>query len=162
LNFLIVVLLNTLFYNARAAEVKDSIPSFKILLSNGTYYTRQDIPKGKPVILIYFSPDCEHCQKLLNSFFPRIKEFKNSEIVLVTFKTVDEVKTFEQQYQTYKYPNLVVGTEGNTYYLRYYYKLTNTPFTVLYDKKGNMVYSYRKETPVTDLVQRFKNMKALK
>src|SRR5256885_13945733 len=155
--FLSVVLcscLSILFSNAPvAAQTNNTIPPFKMLQSKGTYYSAKDLPHGKPVVLIYFAPDCPHCLTLMNALFKKIKDFKKAEIVMVTFKPIDELLPFEKQYQTYKYPNIKVGTEGTTFYLRYYYNLTNTPFTALYNKKGNMVYSYRKETPVDDLIK---------
>jgi len=42
--------------------------------------------------------------------------------------------------------------------LRNYYGLVTMPFTALYDKKGNLSYSYRKETLVDDLIKRLKNL----
>jgi hypothetical protein len=51
-----------------------------------------------------------------------------------------------------------VGTEGTGFYLRNYYGLMTMPFTALYDKKGKLNYSYRKETLVDDLLNRLKNL----
>jgi thioredoxin-related protein len=130
------------------------------MLSNGTYFSGKSLPKGRPVLLIYFQPDCDHCQKLMDAMFKRIKEFRNTDIVMVTFKPVDELTGFEQRYQTFKFPNIKVGTEGTTYFLRYYYKLETTPFTALFDKKGKLVYSYRKETSVEDLIGRLRKLTA--
>ncbi len=136
-----------------------TMPAFKMLLTNNTFYTAADLPKNKPVVLIYFAPDCEHCQELLDAFFKKIDAFKNAQIVLVTFKPVSELTLFERSYQTAKYPNVKVGTEGNTYYLRLFYNLQTTPFTALFDKKGKLVYSYRKEPPVDDLIKRYNTIK---
>jgi thiol-disulfide isomerase/thioredoxin len=147
-----ILLIATLKLNAQ----ENSLPPFRIMLTNGSYFTSKDIRKGKPVILIYFAPDCEHCQKLLGSFFKKIKEFSNAEIILVTFKPLNELIAFEHQYEISKYHNIITGTEGTTFYLRNYYKLMNTPFTALYNKNGKLVISYRKETPVDDLAGRLK------
>jgi hypothetical protein len=65
---------------------------------------------------------------------------------------------FERLYQTYKYENMKVGTEGNTYFLRRFLKIDSTPFTALYNKEGQLVYSYKKETPVNDLINRVKQL----
>ncbi|GAC1419067.1 MAG: hypothetical protein NVS1B13_03290 [Flavisolibacter sp.] len=94
----------------------------------------------------------------MHGFFPKIKALKAAEIILVTFKPVDEMVAFEKQYQTQNYPNIVVGTEGTSFFLRYYYKLTKTPFTALYDKKRNLVYSSRDENSVNELIKQFKLM----
>jgi thiol-disulfide isomerase/thioredoxin len=136
-----------------------TIPPFKMVLSDNTISTANDLPKGKPVVLIYFDPDCDHCQKLMTALFKKINDFKKAEIVLVTFKTTGDVVAFEKKYNTKKYSNIKVGTEGTSFYLRMYYGLMTMPFTALYDKNRNLNYSYRKETPVDDLLKRLKNLK---
>src|SRR5438045_3139972 len=87
-----------------------SIPPFKMILSNNKIFNADDLPKGKPVILIYFDPDCDHCQKLMKEFFKRIDEFKKAEIVMVTFKSVNELLSFEKEYDTKKFANIKAGT----------------------------------------------------
>ena len=133
-----------------------SVPPFKMTLSNSNIFNAADLPKGKPLVLIYFDPDCDHCQKLMTELFKKIKSFKKAEMVLITFKPVTEVAAFEKKYTTGKYPNMKVGTEGTLFYLKNYYKLVKMPFTALYDSKGNYSYSYRDETPVDDLINRLK------
>ena len=41
------------------------IPPFKMIQANGKLFKAQDLPIGKPVVLIYFSPDCEDCHKFI-------------------------------------------------------------------------------------------------
>jgi hypothetical protein len=94
----------------------------------------------------------------MKELFQKIDAFKKAEIIMVTFKPVEEVAAFEKQHSTQKYPNITVGTEGIGFYLRNYYGLMTMPFTALYDKKGNLNYSYRKETLVGDLINRLKTL----
>ncbi len=135
------------------------IPPFKMLQTNGRYFTAMDIPREKPIVIIYFAPDCEHCQVLMNELFKKMPAFKNTELVLVTFKSIEEVADFEKAYGTRKYDNIHVGTEGNTFFLRMYYKIQNTPFTILYDKNGKAICSYRAKTPVDDLISHINQLK---
>ncbi|MEP6951732.1 MAG: redoxin domain-containing protein [Ginsengibacter sp.] len=136
--------------------VAQSFPSFSMQLTNGKLFSAKDLPQGKPVIIIYFAPDCEHCQKLMNIIFKRIRDFKKAQIVMATFKPVSEVVEFEKSYQTAKYPNIKVGIEVPVFFFRTYYDVENTPFTVLYDKHRKLVISYKKETPVDDLLKHLK------
>ncbi len=138
--------------------LSQAIPPFKMTLSNNRIFSATELPKGKPTILIYFDPECEHCQKLMTEFFKKINEFKKAEIVMVTYKPVNEVAAFEKMHSTKKYNNIIVGTEGLAFYLRDYYGLMVMPFTALYDKKGNLSHSYIKETPVDDLISRLKKL----
>jgi hypothetical protein len=127
-------------------------------LSNNKIFNSADLPRGKPLVLIYFDPDCDHCQKLVTELVKKMNSFKKAEIVLITFKPVTEVAAFEKKYTTGKYANMRVGTEGTLFYLRNYYKLIKMPFTALYDSKGNYNYSYRDEAPLDDLINRLKNL----
>ena len=52
-----------------------TIPSFKITLSNNTIFNAADLQKDKPLVLIYFDPDCDHCQKLMTELFKKNKKF---------------------------------------------------------------------------------------
>jgi cytochrome oxidase Cu insertion factor (SCO1/SenC/PrrC family) len=143
---------------AANAQSSGRLPSFAMTLSNGQYFKAADLPKGKPVLLIYFAPDCDHCHTLMNEFFKRVGEFKSAEVVMVTFKPVSDVAAFEQAYQTYLNPNIKVGTEGATNFLRLFYKLQNTPFTALYNREGKLVSTYRKEPPLNELLKQLKQL----
>ena len=134
------------------------IPPFKMAIGNNKVFNIESLPKGKPLILIYFDPDCDHCQKLMDDIFKNVNEFKKAEMVMATFKPISELVKFEKKYKASKYPNIRVGSEATTYYLRLYYDVTTLPFTALYDKKGNLTFTYREETPVSDLIRRVKEL----
>jgi thiol-disulfide isomerase/thioredoxin len=140
------------------AAFSQSLPPFKMYRSDKRIFSAAELPKTKPVVLIYFDPDCDHCQKLMKELFQKIDAFKKAEIVMVTYKPVEELAAFEKMHNIQKYSNIIVGTEGMGFYLRNYYGLMTMPFTALYDKKGNLNYSYRKETSVDDLANRLKNL----
>ena len=135
-----------------------TIPPFKIMLSDNRVFSADELPKGKPLILVYFDPDCDHCQMLMKNLFSKIDEFKKAEIVMVTFKSIPELAAFEKEHDISKYPNIKTGTEGTSFYLRYYYGLEKMPFTALYDKHGKLNYSYKEQTSVDDLIRRLKKV----
>jgi thioredoxin-related protein len=152
---LICFLMIVVFSRAASSQ---TLPPFKMYRSDKTIFSAAELPKTKPLILIYFDPDCDHCQKLMKELFQKINAFKNAEIIMVTFKPIEEVAAFEKQNNTQKHSNIVVGTEGTGFYVRNYYGLVTMPFTALYDKNGNLKYSYRKETLVDDLIKRLKSL----
>src|SRR6478736_5276444 len=94
------------------AVLSQSLPPFKMYRSDKTIFSAAELPKTKPTILIYFDPDCDHCQKLMKELFQKIEAFKKAEIIMVTFKPVEEIAAFEKLHNTQKYSNIVVGTEG--------------------------------------------------
>lgn len=152
---LVLVILSAILFSSNVAT-SQSIPPFKMQLTNGTVFSSKNLSHEKPVLIIYFAPDCEHCQVLMNAVFKNIKDFKKAQIVMVTFKPLNEVIAFKKNYQTDKYPNIKVGIEMPIFFFRNYFKLQNTPFTALYNKQGKLIASYKNETPVNDLIRRLK------
>lgn len=135
-----------------------TIPPFRMQLTNGKMFTSRDVSKEKPVIIIYFAPDCEHCQALIHSLLKRMNEFKKTQIILVSFEPLSMVTNFEKDYHLPAYRNIKCGTETPTFYFRNLFKLSKTPFTALYNKKGNLIISYKNETPLEDLIDHLKKL----
>lgn len=162
-NIVLLLFFTVLFVFGSSAQVADpkpgsTIPPFKILKTNGGYFTNNDIRKNAPVVLIYFAPDCDHCIKLMDQLFKKIHQLDKASIVMVTFREPNDVAWFERKYQTAQYRNITVGTEGTSYVLRNYYRLDKTPFTAVYNKNGKLAFSYKNETPVDEMLERFKKI----
>ena len=155
---LLLVTCNISFSQSTDPKPGSYIPAFKVLLTNGNYFTSSDIEKNKPFVLVYFAPDCDHCIVLMNELFKKIHQLDQASILLVTFKPSTDLNAFEKKYQTAKYKNIRVGTEGISYVLRDYYRLQKTPFTAVYNAKGKLAFSYKNETPVNELLQKFKKL----
>jgi cytochrome oxidase Cu insertion factor (SCO1/SenC/PrrC family) len=154
---LVLIIVSAILFSSNVA-ISQSMPPFKMQLANGTVFSSKNLSHEKPVLIIYFSPDCEHCQVLMNAVFKNIKDFKKAQIVMVTFKPLNEVIAFQKNYQTAKYPNIKVGIDMPIFFFKNYFNLQNTPFTALYNKQGKLIASYKNETPVNDLIRHLKGL----
>ena len=134
------------------------VPPFGMLQSNGKVFRAQNLPFGKPIVLIYFSPECDHCEKLMKSLFARIKDFDKASIAMITFLPVEKVSKFVRDYNVGKYPNIFVGTEGTSFFVRNYYKIMDLPFVALYDKNGNLIELFANEPNVVNIAQKLKKL----
>lgn len=137
----------------------EKIPPFHILKTDSTWFTPADLKKNKPVMIIYFAPDCSHCQHLMYEMKPKMKNFSNVQIVMVTFidpAQLKAIKVFYRDFDLVKYPNITVGTEGRTYVVQQYYHVTNTPFIAIYDHNGKLVKAFDKPTTVDSLIMAVK------
>lgn len=102
-------------------------------------------------MLIYFAPDCGHCQKLVYDMKPKMNSFKDLQIVMITFTDIKMVKPFYEEYKLAEYPNITMGTEGYGGSVQKYYQIRTTPFIAFYDAKGNLVKSYEKVPVMSEL-----------
>ncbi|MGN6339587.1 MAG: TlpA family protein disulfide reductase [Ginsengibacter sp.] len=141
----------TLLITQRAPA--QTIPEFKVKLTTGASVSSTKASHQKPLLLIYFAPDCDHCRKLMDELFPKMNALKNTEILMVTFESLNDVAWFENHYHTKNYPNIKVGVEQPVFFLKNYYRLEHTPFTALFDKNGKLLVSYKEFTPVGELMK---------
>jgi thioredoxin-related protein len=133
----------------------ENIPPFHILKTDSTWFTPANLKKNKPVMIIYFSPDCSHCQHLMYEMKPKMKQFGNTQIVMVTFmepSMLIAVKNFYRDFDLAKYPNVTVGTEGHTYVVQRYYQVKTTPYIAIYDSKGKLVKAFDKVPSMDELI----------
>src|ERR1700692_4880324 len=82
----ICLLFSTLSFGQQTEgyTIPKNIPPFNMLLSDGvTYYNASNVQKDKPVMIIYFDPECEHCQHFTAELIKNISKFSNVQIVMI-------------------------------------------------------------------------------
>lgn len=130
-----------------------TIPPYHILTTDSVYVTPANLKKNKPVMIIYFVPDCSHCRHLIGEMKPVMKDFKGIQIVMVTFvEKLRAIKDFYKDFDLKKYPNFTVGTEGYTYVVQRYYQVATTPYIAIYDKNHRLSQAYTKPPKIEELV----------
>ena len=121
-------------------------------------YTSAQLAKG-PVVLIYFSPDCEHCQAFTKDLIKNYPVVANKQVIMVTFQAMNMLKPFVTKYNLNQYLNFKVGTEGTSYLVQKYYQIRSFPYIAIYDKAGNLVKTYEGEQPHSEIFKTLKEVK---
>ncbi len=135
------------------------IPPYRILNTDSVYVTPANLKKHKATMIVYFAPDCSHCQHLMYELKPQMKAFKNTQVVMITFaEPLKASQVFYRDFNLKKYPNFTVGTEGTTYVVQRYYQVRTTPYIALYNKNGKLAKAYDKAPTVDDLVAEVKKL----
>lgn len=124
---------------SRFAKDKSGIPPFKIRLVDGKGYTYKDLKKNLPTLLIYFQPDCLHCQQFAAALEKRLPLLSDRQIVLISFAHIKEVGAFDRQYHLSSHPDVKIGSEGYTFLVQKYYQIEHFPFVACFDKEGKLM-----------------------
>lgn len=154
----VVLLLSLLFSSLFLSAQSGKVPPFQMMQANGKIFRAQDLPMGKPILLVYFSSECDHCVTMLKDFFKQANSFQKASVAFITFLSVDKVSKFLKEYGVAGYPNIYAGTEGSTFFVRNYFRLKETPFAALYTKNGDLVLSYEKNVNVKALAEKLKQL----
>lgn len=160
-SFLFSALMFGLFFcsSLDSSAQSNKVPPFRMTQSNGKLFNATNLPLGKPIMIIYFSPDCDHCQVMMKDWFKKVNDFNKASVAMITFLPIDKVMTFEKDFKVKQYPNIIVGTEGFSFFVRNYYQIMDMPFAALYDKNGNLIASYQKNIPLNELANKLKKLK---
>ncbi|HXB05602.1 MAG TPA: hypothetical protein VNW04_00755 [Puia sp.] len=146
--------------NAQAPFMRfPTIPPFHLLkLDSASYLTKDDVRKNRKTIVMYFSPDCEHCKHEIESFLASWNKFRDIEIVMATYQPFSELKDFNEHYKIYQHPNIHIGRDEK-FFLPPFYKIHNLPYLALYDKKGNLITTFEGTQKVETLMGAFEEKK---
>lgn len=128
-----------------------NIPDYRILDADSVYRTPANLKKSQPVMIVYFSPDCSHCQHLMNEIKGQMKDFSKMQIVMVSAVDYRMVKGFYKDFGIAAYPNITVGTEGNSYKVLQYYNVKTTPYIAIYNHKHKLLKAYEKAPKIEEL-----------
>ena len=138
------------------------IPGFKFLIDvkkdeatgklDSTWFANENLPNKRPIVIIYFSPECSHCHHEMKEIIKNMDSLKNAFFVLVSYHNLDSIKGFETKYNTRSFQNMVIGRDTK-YFLPVYYDIKFTPFMAVYDTQKNFVKAYDMGANMHELIQ---------
>ena len=127
-----------------------NLPPFELKGLDGKNIKRDNLPKNRGTILMFFSPDCHHCLQQMDWMKEVKEQLKGFNFVLATYQPLEELKGFYQTYKLEEWKNVYIGRDEK-YFLPPYFRIRNLPFIALYDKKGQLISVFEGNTK-TDLM----------
>jgi thiol-disulfide isomerase/thioredoxin len=127
------------------------IPSFSIQTPDSSWFSKVNLKSKKPTLILYFSPDCGHCQSETEEILTKMKELNDLQIVMVTSRPFEDMKNFSEHYKLDRFPAIKVGTDPARLVTRFY-DVKFTPFSALYDKKGKLVNVYKNGIKMDEII----------
>lgn len=110
------------------------MPDFSLLSTDSiTWIYSRDIPKGKPTVILYFSPYCPYCKSLTQKITDEIDIMKDIQFYFISFYTISEIKTYSKEFQLAKYPNVITAFDSAAT-LHTYFEIPGFPYTAVYSK----------------------------
>jgi hypothetical protein len=132
-------------------------PPVKLLLADSSsFFTKDDLPKKKPVWLMMFNPQCTHCQHETEELVKNIDEFKDIQVIMTTSMPLDSMKAFSDKYKLSSYKNIIVGQDTH-YFLFSYFQNRNLPFHAFYDKKKQLIKVFEGSVSINAIREMFKD-----
>lgn len=120
----------------------ETIPAFNVYtVPDSTAFTNKNLLKNKSLVIMFFSPDCEHCQKETKELLAYKEELKNIQILMVSPSSYSMVKQFYHEYGLSAMSNIKLGNDLN-YALGSIYQLRTFPSMFVYDQTGKLAKAF--------------------
>jgi thioredoxin-related protein len=130
-------------------------PPVRLVLPDKTSFNKKDLPAKKPVMLMLFNPQCEHCQHETEEMLKHMDWFSDFTIVMATMMPYDSMMAFRERYKLADYSNIIVGQDYQ-YFLTTFYQVRSLPFLAFYDKKGRLISVSRGTMPIDKVAAELK------
>ena len=132
------------------------VPPFQLLLGDSTtVYQKEALPKGKPVLLMIFSPECSHCQHTAEDIVAHKDALKNIQIVMATLHTITQMNDFAKTYKLTDLTNVVLGKDVH-YILPPFYSIHSLPYMAFYKSNGDLIDTMEGSLPMEKVIEVFK------
>lgn len=133
-----------------------AVPPFKLLLTDSsTYFSKENLATKKAILIMLFSPDCDHCKHETEEIIKNIDAFKKVQIVMSTTLSFDKMIDYYNHYDLKRFNNIIVGKDTG-YFLPVFYDIRNLPFLAFYNKKKELISVFEGALPIDKVIEELK------
>jgi len=151
---LFLVLNITCYSQEQPAGYKETgapLPALKIYTSDGIRLTEGDLANDATLMLMIFSPLCDHCEDQAILFRDNISLFRKTKLVLIAAPSMRQhLDYFVNNTRIARIPKIIVGTDSNNYTARTF-RYEMLPQINIYDKERKLVKVFTGSTPLDSL-----------
>lgn len=168
--FLLVMILGFWAFGATAQEKENDrheeteerpfqkagkLPAFNIMqMDSSTIFNTYNIPEGRKVIIMLFSPECKHCKAEMEELLGGMDRLEDVDFYLVTpFHDMSAIKRFYKEHHLSDFKNIKLVGRDYEFFYHDYYKVKVIPDLALYDEHKKLVKLFEGETSVKELTR---------
>lgn len=134
-----------------------TFPPVKLLLpDSASHFTKEDLQKKKPAMLMLFNPGCSHCQHETEEIIKHIDEVKHIQIVMATPMPFDSMIAFREKYHLENYKNIIIG-QDDKFMLPSFFMINQLPFLAFYNRKHELIDTFEGSLPIEKVIAKFTN-----
>ncbi len=131
--------------NKIVSSEKPKLPHFELRgLDNKVISTKQ-LAAGKPVVLVFFQPGCEHCQREATEIARLQDSFAHTSLLMVSWASLPQIGEFAKEYglrESVRMYQIQPGTLAQTF------GTIQLPSVYVYDADRNLIQQFSGETKV--------------
>ena len=130
-----------------------TLPAFNIrMMDSVTIFNTYNIPKGKPTLIVLFSPDCKHCKAMTRQLLKGMDSLKGIQIYMITpMHSMTAIRNFYEEFHLGDYPEIKLAGRDYEFFFHDFYGTKLVPDLVLYDERKKLIKLFEGNTTVADI-----------
>lgn len=133
-----------------SAEVKNERPLMTLTLMDGRQLEARNL--NERMLLIFFQPDCDHCQREAQQIRKRIDAFSDYQLYFISSHPIEIIKKFAVDYNLVNLPNVHFGYATVESVLNNYGAIS-APSIYIYGEDGRLVENFDGEVDVEVIIK---------
>jgi thiol-disulfide isomerase/thioredoxin len=127
-----------------------TLPAFNVLeMDSTTIFNTFNIPKGRKIVLVMFSPDCSHCKRLTDKLTAGMDSLANLDFYFITpYSKMEEIQKFYALHKLAAYKNVKLVGRDTEFFSARFYELHMFPAIAVYDEQKKLIDMVEGEAPV--------------
>ncbi|WP_456378388.1 peroxiredoxin family protein [Lutibacter sp.] len=139
-------------YKNEVAERIRNIPKFSFLNLNNAVFTQNGLTKNSYKLFVYFNSECEYCQSEAAQISKNIKQFKNTQLIFVSYEPFERIKQFAKTYNLLNKKNIAFLQDKEMIFEELF-DAKSIPFMLLYSKENQLIEKYKGATKVNNILK---------
>ena len=142
----------------KEAETRiQTLPNVEFVSLTGDLVDLHSFDKTKPLVIIYFHPECEHCQYEAKEIGQNAKAFEHCQLVMITRDdSIQRVNDFISKYNLFEVDNIEILLDNKNQFKKTFGKAL-IPSVYIYDKSQKLKKQYLGETKQEAIISEIEN-----
>ena len=128
-------------HKKEVAERIKVIPNFSFYTLDGNEFSDKNLQK-KPSVFVYFNSECNYCQLEAKNIQERLEDFKEVQLIFISFEEKEIIQKFAKEYQLINQEN-VLFLEDRKGEFSELFDVNSIPFMVIYDEDKKLLQKFK-------------------
>jgi len=142
-------------YKNKVAERIKSIPEFSFLTLNNQVFKENGLTKSSYKLFVYFNSECDYCQSEANQISENIAQFKDTQLIFISFEPIQGIKNFAKTYNLLDKGNVLFLHDKKSEFSEIF-DAKSIPFMLLYSKENQLIKKFKGATKISNIIKHLK------
>jgi peroxiredoxin len=139
----------------------EKLPTFTYQTLNGNKFSEKDLKTNQKLMIVYFNPLCEVCQKEVKEIVTNIEYFKDIQIVMVSPNKKEEIDEFANGFKLSNYPQITILHDIDDQFYKQFHAI-GYPALYMYDENKVLLDHFDSHANIREIKNAFNTETARK